>query len=501
MNQLDEVLLTPSMDHMAKVIFVISYASPAIRYIFRIFYSLGFYNVIILFTQQDQVIIKLCDIDFNETELKHVYDPDILFFDKLKDMKGKTYKVLAFGEDFKDVVEIGVIKTPMASFLKTVADKQNARIKYFNLLTSEEYDKCYTIGCMDLIINSAISAQQDDPRLLTYEETGHCALIPRSNSQPFKLIFFRPFGWKIWTAFFGSLLATALTWRLFKNRETTDSSWKALFGILAYFLGQSISFRKNHLVLLILLQIFIFMTMILSSLYTGELTAIMIESAEELKLHNFDELFESDFKFMVDEYFDHRMQKYEGYAKIKHRVIALIRGKEPFDPRKSADERIALILYCDFARKSLKSGENSKFYYLLDQQILKDFVQLDARFINPYVERLQLYMDWSFETGLPQAWKMFLKENIIKEVNEVKERQFLELDDMGQVFLILFIGLLSAVIVLLMEILYHKFGENLHMHWIYLKDEIYLRRLRRRNLRLQRRNLRLRKAHPTTSHV
>ena len=65
------------------------------------------------------------------------------------------------------------------------------------------------------------------------------------------------------------------------------------------------------------------------------------------------------------------------------------------------------------------------------------------------------------------------------------EREFLELQDFSQTFAVLGIGLALSFLVFLGEFFYHRYSENVYMRWIFLKDEIYIRRIQRRNQRFR----------------
>ena len=104
--------------------------------------------------------------------------------------------------------------------------------------------------------------------------------------------------------------------------------------------------------------------------------------------------------------------------------------------------------------------------------------------MNPLLERVQQFMDWSFEGGLQQAWEVFMNKAV--KLLPKNDRQFLELKDFSQVFALLGIGLFISALICLMEFLYHKYSEDLYMRWVFFKDEMYIRRIQRRNLQLRR---------------
>lgn len=411
-----------------------------------------------------------------------IKDPKILFPDFLKNLEGQSYKALIYQQKPRVMIKAGKVQSQLLKFLIAVAQKQNAKIVLMVVKGPEAVANVYLNRQMHLTINTAAIIKKnrkfEDPKLLTYEETGLCALIPRP-SNSFALLLLRPFNWKIWSAFLSSLLVAGVVWRLFKGRGAIDNVWTFFAGIFAFFLGQSISFRRNHFILTTMLQIIIFAMIILSCLYQGELSANMIEPPTHRKLSTFDELYESDYKLLMSEYGNFMMSKFDNYEKIQPRINTS--GKNLYDANFKilANEKYALVMQCYLAEFSFEHSNAKKFYYLLDHQILKHFVRLEASYINPYLDRLQELMDWSFEAGLQQAWKVTFNLNIYKPQSTEVET-FLKLGDFGQVFCILGIGLLAATLVYIIEILHHNFGENLYMRWIFFKDEIFLWRNSRR---------------------
>lgn len=412
-------------------------------------------------------------------------DPEVLYPDILKDLRGYNYRVLVYHEEPRVLINESYVKSQFVDFLLAVGRKQNAGFNLIQPVNVEASVEFFENRLVDLTLNTGIIFMSSkDTKLFTYEETGYCALIPKSKMIFFKLLLAQPFNWKIWTALFSSIAVFAVIWRLFKNFGAIDSVWRVLAGISATFVGQSLEFRNNRRILTILLQIFIILAMFLGSLYQGELTAFMMESFEEEKLENFEELYESDLNLLTSPYFLKVMQNFENYETIKDRINGSGKRLNDQNFQELAENNYALIMPCSLAENILKKFELNDIFYLLDDQIFKYFVQLEASFLNPYINRLQLIMDWCFEGGLHKAWNSFMGTSVIKpELPEI--RKFLNLGDFNQIFIIFGILLFIATLVFVGEIFYHKFGENFYMNWIYLKDEFYIRRIqwRRRNQR------------------
>lgn len=384
---------------------------------------------------------------------KNVVNPKLLFPDLLANVDGHVYRVVMYEQ--KPIVwfDKGTIVSLWMYFLLAVSEKQNARISLIKVKDRKVVAGFYGRRQMDLTINTAVRIDDNNPKLMTYEETGICALVPRSNSVSFQFLLVKPFDSMIYVAFFMSLAAAGLVWRVYKNHGETESTWRFVFGALAYFLGQSLSVRSNRAILVVLMQVFIFMYFILGSLYQGELTANMIEPDQEGKLSTFNELYDSDLKLYVSENFENLLKHSGDYERVKSKL--LVSGRDVFSvnfgTQSNATE--ALILPCYIAE--LLKNKVRESFYILDQKILTHYDRLEASYINPFLERMQKYMDMCFEGGLHHAWKVFSAENITNVAHE-GEREILELGDFKQVFLILLFGLLASCLVFLVEIFYHR---------------------------------------------
>lgn len=469
---------------MSKYIFVKSEPLLSKNHInvLNIFAKQGIMKMILVCEKNDRILT----IARNEIKKFFGYmdvdNPEILFPEVLKNLNGNSYQVLIYEQVPRVFGSSKAVQSNLIYFLAAVVKKQNARVNVIKVDGPRNLIEPYKNRKMHLTLNdgAVLTNAKNDPKLLTYEETGYCALIPRPKSSSFELVLLRPFGWKIWSAFGSSLIAAGIIWRLYKGRGAVDSVWRFFCGIFAFFLNQSIAFRNNHIILTTMLQIIFFAIIILSCLYQGELSAYMIEPPTEPKLSTFDELYESDYKLMVSGLANSIMQSFDNYERIRSRINASGSILNDVDYEELANDNYAIVMQCYLAEYIMESYSKAKdFYYQLDHQILKHYVRLDASYNNQFLERLQELMDWSFEAGLSKAWDVFQEIKSYKPQPK-EEEIFLKLKDFEQIFVLYGIGLLIATMVFIMEILIHKYSENLYMRWIYLKDEIFLWRNSRR---------------------
>ena len=186
--------------------------------------SLGFFNTIQVFEENDEILTEVkSPFGQNHYIMKDSLNIQMLFPDHLKDLSGFAFIIVAMEEVPRVEVYGKIVYTDLNFFLLAVSRKLNARLRMVIDRGNLDYSSVYENRQMDLTVSSFMHVGQYDPKLLTYEETGNCALVPKPDSSSFKLILTRPFNWKIWLAFFASLLSFAVVWRLFKGRLLSRS--------------------------------------------------------------------------------------------------------------------------------------------------------------------------------------------------------------------------------------------------------------------------------------
>jgi hypothetical protein len=131
-----------------------------------------------------------------------------------------------------------------------------------------------------------------------------------------------------------------------------------------------------------------------------------------------------------------------------------------------------IIMSCNQAEiiqhLELDKGSVTKYYYLMPEKFIKFFVQLEASFLNPFVERFQYLMDLSFQAGLPHIWNVY--HSVVNSYPIIQtssdEFEYLKLEDLSQVFSILGIGYGLSVAVLLIEIFFHDVLRKLKFEYL-----------------------------------
>jgi hypothetical protein len=239
-------------------------------------------------------------------------DTDILFNDKLIDMQGYHYKTV-FHLGFKQFIEKDdrLFSIEIQS-MDIIAKKQNASF-YSDKHDSEVVDILSMIsqGQADIVLNlGSFAAVWNSKNTLkavnTYETNGFCVLVPITPFLETLLKFITmPFHSCVWYALFLSLCAAFLIWqtyyKFFDNRMVSGLSM--VMDILQATIQQSVNIRKGRFVLKMMLQLFLFMTIVIANIYQGVVTSILMDYNKILKVKSIHELLTMDYDFYSDKLF------------------------------------------------------------------------------------------------------------------------------------------------------------------------------------------------------
>lgn len=482
---------------MAKVICIstqnIDYSKQLV--ILRYFSLYGFLDVAII-TKSSGVIeaTNLQSINGKLIAYRNVNDGRVLFPDRLKNLNNYQYRILIFSQPPRVLINRDEINTPMMYFLELLARKQNAFIRLTVLDGPKTLVQAWNRRDMDLTLNSAITFPESKyPKLLTYEESAYCILVPLSSKykNP-QFIFLKPFDWLIWMLLILTVATIVCVWKLFGRQGVVDSHWLVGFSVTVAFIGQgAVLSNRNRVILKILFQLTILMIFVLSTIYESIITSFMIHPMEQHRLRTFNQILDSNYEIMTDAAFMDAVKDSKEFIAIKSRI----KVPETYENYETEIKRqhYVYVRKCDSVEfkfdeksKSDKKGE-SDFYYLLPERILKFYVRLEASFLNPFITRLQYYMDLSFEAGLPQIWTIFSEQGVLNSSNlEFSvDPKILKLKDLAQVFYILLFGCSVTTLLLLMEIFFCNVLRNLkHAHLLrQLRNKINQLAIRKRELR------------------
>jgi len=450
--------------------------------ILKSFRHLGFLNVAVVHNAFNRLYVDYAkDISMGLYATSDLSKPKWFFLDKLKNLKGYPIKIACISEQPRIKIQSHQMSGPMVYFVKILREKMNGNIIFPRIWTVDDIANLWMSKNMHLTLNTAIRMPRTDhaPKLLTYEENGYCALVPKPpRTSVTELIFIKPFDRFVWLLLGLTVLACLVTWRLFYNRGTSDSFWLLMFGMFAMFVGQGVQFRRtNRVVLIILLQLIVSVIFVLSNGYQGAITSFMIQPESENRMKTVKELLDSDIRITSSPSFENLIQDSEEFQKIQSKLDVTHTVITSQAINNLTKHKSTLIMKCDMAEYILTLYETLSSYYMLPEKILLYIEQLEASFLNPFIERFQLLMDWSFEVGLPQAWKLYDENRGILKVDENVESDILQLKDLFQVFHTLLIGYTLASLLFLAEICFHDCIVRLNLNFYASKLRNYINQL------------------------
>ncbi|CAG9810318.1 unnamed protein product [Chironomus riparius] len=309
---------------------------------------------------------------------------------------------------------------------------------------------------MHLTLNTAAVFDNVEPKLITYEKKGYCALVPVPKIKIFRIFLFMPFDVFTWMFLAVSIISSTVVWRMYQNHGAVDSHWKFFSGILQMFLQLGTNFsQNNHFILLVLLQLTLYSVLFLSIAYESAITSTMIEPILTNRLQTVEDLINSKYMIATEDGIKSRISKLDIYNLDTFELQVI-------------QQHFVFITACDFVDNSLKlklsKGQHlSEYYYKLPEIISWDYVGLEASYLNPFLERLQFYMDLSFQAGLPNMWKVFedLDESGFRMNRSSQIMSSLRYKELFRLFRMLTVALGISTVLFILEIFHHGCVQHL----------------------------------------
>ncbi|CAG9811094.1 unnamed protein product [Chironomus riparius] len=398
---------------------------------------------------------------------------DLLFPDKLKNLHNYPYRVPICEQSPRVVIQNRVVQSPWIYFLIEVTKLQNASADVDLVDDCRELITLWKERKMDLSINTAVVFPIDsNPKLLTYEENSYCALVPLPpETSSYHLTFLDPFDGLTWMFFVLTMTCSVAVWLMFRHRGAVDSPWLLAYSIFVMFIGQGVHFNPhNRLVLVILLQLMIFMIFVLSSAYEGVITSFMIQPIQDNRLETLDDLVASDYEIFCPDAFIYIIKNIGMYNQLKARLNTSRMEVSGQFEEEILRQKSVFVMECDRAELILGyEMDNDQilydYYYILKHKLFPQFVRLEASYLNPFIERLQDYMDISFQAGLLHIWKVFMHLSDLDQFSHkpLISSNILKLENLIQVFSVLVIGYVLSAVVLLIEIFFYDTLKNLKL--------------------------------------
>jgi hypothetical protein len=203
------------------------------------------------------------------------------------------------------------------------------------------------------------------------------------------------------------------------------------------------------------------MTFIMGNAYQSLIISSMTSSREGIRFKSIEQLFSSDLKLKVSRIVYRTFQESGEFSSLVSRME--IGSGTITDWKKLATQNYAVILRCDMANLVMNSAQSKnagEYFYMLSDKILPFYEEFPVSERSPFVDMLQKYHNYVFESGIRQYWMETLKTD--KKAKHDREERFikneeylLSMDDVYGVFYILFIGYVISVCVVLLEIFWH----------------------------------------------
>lgn len=396
-------------------------------------------------------------------------DIDFLFPDKLKDMHRFAYKLVLMDQAPRLLfIKHGVIGIDNVIF-SIIMKKQNARaviaykIHNYDPHASEVISYLLLNRKVDLTLTTGYhSSVTHRLQINTYDLNGYCALIPIPVRLSFLDFLLTPYDAFSWIFLFVSTAICAFVWKLFnRGAANPDSAWNFVFAIVANFLGQSIVVRENRRMQITLLQLCILMTFIMGNAYQSLIIASMSSSRDGIRFKTFEQMLASDnLKFKVDPTYYRILKESGEFSSFIDRSEV---GSSLPDYKELAANNYALIGLCDMIESEynvITGVGAADFFYLLPDKVMPFYEKFTLALRTPFREKLQMYHDYIFESGIRQYIKDLLKfEEAGLHARESKyiekEEYLLTMDDVYGIFYILLVGYGISLMVLLLEIFWH----------------------------------------------
>lgn len=435
------------------------------------------FNYLILYPENENVLIGIDNHSKSLSITEKLNETDPLTLVKLFPDKtvNRVYNILAVNSYPISFNKYSSIKSAYFHHLNTLADVQNSTLNFAVLRnanknftrTMEIYNELKRAQRYDLDL---VQVQVDEfkSKLTTYQEEAFCVIVPmRKHLSALQSAFLDySFPLSMWLLWLLSIAVGSVIWKLL-NKFKSDSHWRFASAVLAMMIGQSIVVRTNRRILTITLQIFLLSTFYIKNVYEGVVTSTMVDSIDNMKFNTFDELLESDKKYMYNMVpkFHTWMRTLSNYEKVRERV-----STEPkYDPfPKLASQKFVLIDTCSNIKHKMRLKRTdpvSSYYYLLPQKLLVHYHGLDVGLANPYLERWQTIIDRAHETGLIKAWERFFGVlEMLKRIQgktHIEKFRVLVVEDILPVIIKITIFYSLAFLIFLCEIFYKEFLSKL----------------------------------------
>jgi hypothetical protein len=205
---------------------------------------------------------------------------------------------------------------------------------------------------------------------------------------------------------------------------------------------------------------------------------------------------DSNYEVINDATFARRIPSSKEFDKFRSRMNIKRVGIQANFSDELLTGQYVYIFKCDISKSimysRLSNGHPVRDYYYEISEIMSwIYMELEASYLNPFIDRFQYLMDLSFQAGLPQMWTVFVRQisnNLRRTFDDVDdEKQFLELSDLLGIFVIYFALCGLAVVAFFGEIFWHDCLGNLRFNCIVssIKNKLKCCRIKDQNSKVK----------------
>ncbi|KAL7040835.1 hypothetical protein ACKWTF_000534 [Chironomus riparius] len=452
-------------------------------YLFSIAVRTRSINSVIVSINDNKIdkIIK-CNIFHNTIEVLNLtHNTDVLFDDKLRDMDGYLYSTIIISNHERlDRLQSSTQKLKNR-LIQTIASTQNAKLKITEQLATADnlsgIHKNLSQGIVDMLLNLGYpngfkNVNQNFKSVNIYETDGYCALISIPPKLPFIILTIGIFDKYTRLLLIGFVLLGALIWRIFavKSKNKTESAVNFSIKVVCIFFGHFSPFRKNRLILRIMLQCYAFSFMIIGNVYESCMFSILMDQGRYTKITNIEGITNGDYQINILKESDYIWQ-----------LNKTLQDKTLDRPSKDIDlynklinheYNKVLIVKCedlkDFMQLQIDpTTKVEDIYYQLSKKLLVYYDNFLLSRRSPFLDKLSQISLKIHESGIKQHWKLLMEESKSTQKDDIQDENVLTMNQVLGAFKIYFIVLGLALATFVMEILW--FHVMNCWHWIIRK--------------------------------
>lgn len=479
--------------------------------VFQFFKVLKRLNVVLILDQEQnehETATKMMTFNILQGTIESVSpttNADLIFPDKLSDMNGYKYKIIATDQE-PSIIQIGKFFSGTNVFLiYLIAKSQNATIslEYYDRRNRTErmkYDNLMLDGEVDINLNTEISniKRKNLKTVNTYDTDGYCAIVPLPPKYYFFEYIFTPFDNVSWIFFGISVAAVVVVWNIFKAFPSgpISSTSHITLRIISGFFGQPVLYRHSRWFHALVIQIFIFVMMFLGNVYQSRIISVLMMTRNGTKISTVNEMINGNYNFYADYLFYTITTTPEMNFTFEEKYQRYSGKFEDIDFGATAENNSVLITRCDRAGDlfytkhfAFHHAHPDEFYFILPEKIIVLNENLLTSRFSPFTKRLEEMSLKVFESGIRQYWSKLLYNLTdgcdlrIKSI--VNEDYLLKMNDLKYTFYVLGFGMFAASIAFLLEVFWSKFGTAIKCFTV--RNVKPFRRSRRRHVLMVRR--------------